>query len=257
MEALFVLVVQFVLAGFFFLITSLASAWALLRKFKPRQVVLTGASAMVLMALAVSILNRPDPKENALVSFQQYFTDKRFEEEWQADSQTAVKMGAPLDKLEGFKEDYKKYFYNLLPSWVVSGCLVFGLMAYYLVSFILSRVTTRVPKAMAFQEWVIPEPLVFGLIAAGILKVLAGEKIWLDILGSNLLVFFTVIYILGGFSIVSFFLHKWRLPVTVRFLSYLILVQLPLDTVCALGVLDVWFDFRKLKTRQTQPTTTA
>lgn len=254
MEALFVLVVQFVLAVFFFLFTSLASAWALLRSFKPRQVVLTGASAMVLMALAVAILNRPDPKENALVSFRQYFTDKHFEDEWQEDTQTAVKMGAPLDKLEGFKDDYKKYFYDLLPSWVVSGCLVFGLLAYYLVSFVLARVTTRVPKAMAFQEWVIPEPLVFGLIVAGILKIMAGEKIWLDILGSNLLVFFSVVYVLGGFSIVSFFLHKWRLPATVRVLSYLILVQLPLDTVCALGVLDIWFDFRKLKTRQPERT---
>ncbi len=124
----------------------------------------------------------------------------------------------------------------------------FWLITWFLSS--LPELTTRVPKAMAFQEWVIPEPLVFGLIVAGILKIVAGEKIWLDILGSNLLVFFSVVYVLGGFSIVSFFLHKWRLPATVRVLSYLILVQLPLDTVCALGVLDIWFDFRKLKTRQ-------
>ncbi|HTC19956.1 MAG TPA: DUF2232 domain-containing protein [bacterium] len=254
MEALLVLVVQAVVAVFFFILTSLASAWALLRSFKPRQVVLTGAFAMLLMALAVSIIGRPDQKENPLVSFQQYFTEQHFEDEWQADYQTAVKMGAPQDKLEGFKDDYKQYFYNLLPSWIASGCLVFGLIAYYLVSFILSRVTTRVPKAMPFQEWVLPEPLVFGLIAAGIIKVVARQNVGLDLLGGNLLVFFTVIYVLGGFSIVSFFLHKWHLPATLRILSYLILVQLPLDTVCALGVLDVWFDFRKLKRPRTETT---
>ncbi len=248
MDALLVTLLQLALALLFFGAAGLTSSWALLRGFKPRSVVLTGFGTLLLLVTALFILGRDDASKFPWVSFQQYFEPRHFEEEWKTDREAALKMGVAADKLDGFKDDYQKYFYDLLPGWVLAGCLVGGLLAYYVFSLILSRVTPRVPKAMAFREWVIPEPLVFGLIVAGILKIAAKDHGWMDILGSNLLFFFFVVYVLGGFCIVSFFLHKWRLPATLRVLSYLILVQLPLDAVCALGVLDIWFDFRKIKT---------
>lgn len=236
------------------MLAGVSTAWALLRQIKPRQVVLTGALTMVLLSTALFILGRSDSKESPWVSFRQYFQSQHFEDEWKADSQTAVKMGIPPEKLTAFKDDYKKYFYDLLPGWIASVSLVFGLLNYYLLSFVLSRITPRVPKAMLFREWMIPEPMVFGLIIGGALKVVPYHQEGLDIAGSNLLLVFAMIYVLGGFSIVSFFLHKWRLPATLRVLSYLILVQLPLDTVCALAVLDIWFDFRKIKNPKPEPT---
>lgn len=226
----------------------LMSSWALLRGFTPRSVVLTGFATLLLLVMVLFILGREDTSKSPWVSFQQYFDSQHFDQEWQSDRDTAIKMGVAADKLDGFKDDYQKYFYNLLPGWISACCLVGGLLAYYVFSLILFRLTSRVPKAMAFREWVVPEPLVFGLIVAGVLKILSKNQGWMDLLGSNLLFFFFTIYVLGGFCIVSFFLHKWRLPATMRVLSYLILVQLPLDAVCALGVLDIWFDFRKIKT---------
>jgi uncharacterized protein YybS (DUF2232 family) len=80
-----------------------------------------------------------------------------------------------------------------------------------------------------------------------------GENSPMDILGNNFLVFFVGLYTLSGLSIVSFFFHKWRLPAAIRILSYLVLLNLIFETICCFGVLDVWFDFRKLKSSPKEP----
>lgn len=254
MEVLLSIVLMLALAALFFGMAGLASAWALLRGLPPRSVVMSGFLTMMILVTTLYIIGRSDTQQNPMASFQQYFTTEHFEAEWKADFQPALKMNMDKEKLDAFKENYRIFIYNLLPAWLSAGCLIFGLLAYYLVSLLLSHVTTSIPKAMAFREWVIPEPMVFGLILAGIFKLMAKGNGWLDLLGNNLLCFFSAVYVLGGFSIVSFFLHKWRLPTTMRILSYLILilVQLSLETLCVFGVLDIWFDFRKIKSPRTE-----
>jgi uncharacterized protein YybS (DUF2232 family) len=246
-ETLIALILQLAVTVFFFVMASLAVVWALVRGLKPRSVVLTGAGALALLICGILVVGRENPKENPILSVQNYFTTAQFEKDWEANSKTALKMNVPADKLAAFKEQYRKYFYELLPGWIGAGCLLYGLLAYYLVSFVLSRLTRKVPKAMAFKDWILPEPLVFGLIAAGAGEILPGLTPGLVLLAGNLLVLLGIVYVMGGFSIVAFLFNKWRLPATLRVLSYLILVQLPLETVGALAVLDIWFDFRKIK----------
>jgi uncharacterized protein YybS (DUF2232 family) len=252
MEMWIALFLQLAVAGFFFILAGLSTAWALLKGLRPRSAVLTGAATMALLAAALFFLGHGERGQGP-GSLRGYFSQDTFEQEWKVDSQAAVKMGVSQERMDGFKEDYRKYFYNLFPAWVAVWCLTWGLLAYYAASFALARLTLRVPKAKAFREWVVPEPLIFGLIASGLAKVLAPKGEWLDLLGSNLLLFFAALYLLGGLSIVSFFFHKWRLPATLRVLSYVLLVQLTLDPLCILGVLDVWFDFRKLKSAPPEP----
>lgn len=248
METALALFVQLVIMGFFLVMASLAVVWALWRGLTPRAVILTGAGTLALLIAVVLLLGRENPKENPVLSFQSYFSTERFEKDWDANSKTMLRMSVPADKLDAFKDQYRRYFYELLPGWIASACLIYGLLAYYLVSFVLSRLSQRVPRPMPFKDWVLPEPLVFGLIAAGAVKVIPAVGRGWDLLSGNALVLFGSLYVLGGFSIVSFLFNKWRLPATLRVLSYLILVQLPLETVGALGVLDIWFDFRKIRT---------
>jgi uncharacterized protein YybS (DUF2232 family) len=230
--------------------TSLAAAWALLRGFKPRTVVLTGTLTLTLFLAALFLLVQSNLKQDSLPIFQHYFDDT-----WNHQSQWLKDSGFAQDKIDLFKEIYQKYIFYSFPAWLVVNSLFMGLLAYYLSSSILSRVTTRVSKPIHFREWVVPEPLVFGLIVGGLLKIAFKENSPMDILGDNFLVFFVGLYTLSGLSIVSFFFHKWRLPAAIRFLSYLVLLNLIFETICFFGVLDVWFDFRKIKSVPVEPTT--
>jgi uncharacterized protein YybS (DUF2232 family) len=234
--------IKFLVVMAFIGMTTLAASWSLLRGFKPRIVVLMGSVTLAVFLGALFLFMQSSLKQETFPAFQQYF-----DEAWKNQSQWLTSSGVAAEKIAMFKEIYEKYIFQAFPSWIAVNCLVMGLMAYYLASAILSRVTTRVSKAIAFREWVIPEPLVFGLIIGGVIKLFFRENAWMDILANNFLVFFVGLYTLGGLSIISFFFNKWRLPAAMRLFSYIVLLNLVFETVCCFGVLDVWFDFRKLK----------
>lgn len=224
-------------------IACLAAVWALLKGLKPRSVILVGTLTLCLLLVAIFLLMQSAYKQDTLPALHQYFTDA-----WTHQSQWLKESGFSQDKIDLFKDIYERYIFQAFPAWLAVNSLLLALLAYYLCSSLLSRVTRKVVKPISFRDWVVPEPLVFGLITGGLFKVIpffANGP--LDILGSNLLVFFIGLYTLSGLSIVSFFFHKWRLPPALRILSYLLLLNLVFETICFFGVLDVWFDFRKLK----------
>ena len=227
---------------------ALTTSWALLRKWKPRTVVLTGALTKSFITLALFFLPFMGHSSDGWSQVSQYLDPKQFEEGWKSTMDSWAKEGVDVSKFEVLKDFSERYVYFSVFAWGAISWLVWGLLAYYAASSILSRITTRVPKAIAFREWIVPEPLIFGLIAGGVLKLLAKDDGPLDILSDNLLVFFVGLYTLGGFSIVSFYLTKWRLPKILRVVSYVFIFWFTFFSVCSLGILDVWFDFRKLKT---------
>ncbi len=252
MDAVVDFFLKMLVALVFIGLTTLTASWSLLRGFKPRVVVLMGAATLAVFLGALFLFMQSALKQDTLPMFQQYFA-----EAWKNQAQWMTSSGVAADKIAMLREIIEKYFFQAFPSWIAVNCLILGLLAYYLATAILSRVTTRVSKAIAFREWVIPEPLVFGLIIGGILKLFFRENSALDILGNNFLVFFVGLYTLGGLSIISFFFHKWRLPGFMRLFSYIVLLNLVFETVCCFGVLDVWFDFRKLKAAPPTPEPTA
>jgi len=246
------LILKLGIAGVLVSLSGLAASWSLLRGLKPRAVVAAGAMAVLLFFAAFFLL-----LESSLTQNTQGFFGQFFDETWTRQAQGLTSMGFSKENIETFKVFFQKYVFYSYPAWLGVIALVSGLVAYYLASSILSRISPKVPKAMAFREWIVPEPLVFGLILGSLFKLLFKENSPLDLIADNLLVFFVMLYALGGLSIVSFFFNKWKLPPVMRFLSYALFLNLVPETICVFGVLDVWFDFRKLKSAPPEPTPTA
>ena len=230
--------------------TSLAAAWALLRGFKPGAVVLTASLGLALFFGALFFLVQSNLKQDTLPQFRQYFNDG-----WKANVQILNQRGFSKEEIDQYYKDfYQKFVYYSFPAWLLLSCLFLGLLAYYLSSAILSRVTPRVSKPITFKEWIVPDPLVFGLILGGLLKIVFPENSPMDIVGDNLLVFFLVFYSLSGLSIVSFFFQKWNFSAFMRIITYTILFLSPASgSICCLSILDIWFDFRKLKSAPKEP----
>jgi len=204
--------------------------------------VLFGASSIVLLVAALFLAGPLTQKKSLSASLHEYVenTEKQ-------NAQLMTQSGVPKENIAAVNKLVQNYITLAFPAWLALNSLIVGLLSYYLSSAVLLRLGKRVPKALAFREWVIPEPLVFGVIAAGLLKLIAEENTWKETLGNNLAVFFGGLYILGGLSIVSFFLNKWRVPAVLRFISYVVLLPIVWESFCAIGVLDVWLDFRKIK----------
>ncbi len=230
-------------------LASLSVYWALLRNLRPTLAILMGAG-MILIYIGFPFVtdwvgHKTDTWVELQQSFEQICQDK-------AKSMTDEKM-APAD-IAAILDLLKKYFLFCFPAWLIAGSLFTGFLAYYLVSSVGSRFTMRIPPPQPFWQWVVPEPLVFGLILGGGLKLLAGENSHLEIVADNLLVLFLALYTFAGLTITSYYFKKWRFSWLLRLLSYVLLFELTFNAVCILGVMDIWLDFRKLKKPTTEST---
>jgi uncharacterized protein YybS (DUF2232 family) len=104
-----------------------------------------------------------------------------------------------------------------------------------------------------WAEWKAPEGLIWGLIGAGFaLLVSSGSA---RIACFNILVVLSIVYLLQGLAIVSFYMDKWKLPRFLRAIVYgfLLLQQFATLGAVFLGIFDMWFDFRRLSRKPTIP----
>ena len=167
------------------------------------------------------------------------------------------KMGFPQDSLSVLKEkapEIVEQMLQLLPGLLyVSLCLV--------VLFNILVLCRRFPERRSrwlsienFREWKCPEPLVWALIGCGFaLFVPAGEAV--EILAVNLLLVIGVVYFVQGLAVVAYFFHKNKVPRFLRGATYILIVFQQIFTllVAALGLFDLWGDFRRLKKKNLNP----
>jgi uncharacterized protein YybS (DUF2232 family) len=121
------------------------------------------------------------------------------------------------------------------------------------ISWLNLLISLRYCRAAAIEScvrekltlWKAPEFIVWFVIAGGLILLLpVGD---LKLAAINLLIVTGTIYFLQGVAIVAFYLERWKLPVYVKGFVYamVFLQQFASMATAALGLFDVWFDFRK------------
>jgi len=167
------------------------------------------------------------------------------------------KMGFPQESLNLFREkipEIVEQLLRLLPGLLfVSLCLVVLLN----ILFLLRRFPERRAQWLSlasFREWKCPEQLVWALIACGFaFFVPASEAV--TIVALNVLLVTGVCYFIQGLAIVAFFFHKNNVPRFLRSATYILIIFQQIFTllVAALGLFDLWGDFRRLKKNNLNP----
>lgn len=140
----------------------------------------------------------------------------------------------------------KTVFPKILPALMV--CLV--LLIVWSTMLLGNRLIVRFTRYRAWpdhQRWKLPDKLIWVLIGTALMAMVPIPAIRLA--GINLLICFSLIYLFQGFSVLSFFLHRWHVPPLLRFFLYAMMLFQSFGTVLLLiaGVGDVWLDLRKLK----------
>ncbi len=93
------------------------------------------------------------------------------------------------------------------------------------------------------SQWASPEWLVFVLVAAGFTLLTP----WLGIrqAGLNLMLVMGFVYFCQGIAVIAAVLQRFRLPLVLRGLVYVLAFMNPLMlVVMILGLIDLWLDFR-------------
>jgi uncharacterized protein YybS (DUF2232 family) len=102
------------------------------------------------------------------------------------------------------------------------------------------------PDFGPLNHWRAPEQIIWLLIGSGLTMLLPSQGI--KLVGVNTLLVILTIYFFQGMAIVSFFFEKKKMPRPFRIMLYTLIAlqQVLLLVVIALGVFDLWLDFRKI-----------
>jgi uncharacterized protein YybS (DUF2232 family) len=136
---------------------------------------------------------------------------------------------------------------KILPSIIIG----FALLT---VWFTMLAGNNVIKKFTGYQPWIhqhywqLPEKLIWILIGSALISMMPISGVPRQI-GANILIVFSFLYFFQGFSIFSFFMEKWKLPLVMRFFLYgmVLLQQFGTILLLVIGVGDVWFDLRRLK----------
>jgi uncharacterized protein YybS (DUF2232 family) len=143
---------------------------------------------------------------------------------------------------------------QLLPALFVLSTAVGALLNYGAVRIVWRRLGGQPPfPEVALTHWKAPEACVWILIASGICYFVPLPG--MPMVGLNLLLLVSLVYLVQGLGIMGFYLNKAALPSLFRSLVYIVLVIQPLLLlgVAAFGLFDLWFDFRRTGKKPEEP----
>jgi len=151
-----------------------------------------------------------------------------------------------LAKLELDMRGMVGFVERALPSCgVILSILGVGL-AYFTAVKVFPRYGVKVNPFPPFSLWRPKEEVVWGLIVGGILYFagMYGGKEVLRNTGFNIGIFFLSLYFVSGMAIASYFFSRYGIPAFLRAAGYILLV-FQYVLVMGVGLIDVWFNFRR------------
>lgn len=161
----------------------------------------------------------------------------------------------------GFSEETMRQmltgFIEMIRLVVPAILIVYGIMSaflnYLIAQKVLGKLNIKVPALPPFRLWRLPWWTVWGFIAGLGANMLGSywEIPLLSVIGANIMLVYGPVLLVLGFSVVSFFMHKYlegalayRLLFLVIFLFFL---QPMMVALACIGLADLLFNYRKLR----------
>ncbi len=103
-------------------------------------------------------------------------------------------------------------------------------------------------ESSPFKTWRLRDECIWLFIISALMTFLLKYAKFQSgyIIGLNLLIIISAVYLIGGLAITSFFFDKWKVFPFVKVLIYVLVFMQPifLMLIIILGLVDFWFDFR-------------
>jgi uncharacterized protein YybS (DUF2232 family) len=161
---------------------------------------------------------------------------------------TSMGLKEMAEKINSVSDAFIYYLVRLIPGILIATSVVQAACCYGIARSIIQRRSGAGSGAAdnSLVSWHAPDSWVWGLIAALALVVLPQEAA--RIAGWNLAILFAIVYLAQGAAIVEHYLRKAGITAVMRGLILALILALPsIVFVIALGVVDIWGDFRKVR----------
>ncbi len=217
----------------------------LLRTWKPETTALVGGLLPVAALSLAAAYYFGHSGKNPVKAVEEYLRSNIAEA---AKVYTSLGLTEMAKAVSEVSETFIHFLVRLLPAVVIATSVLQAAACYG-----FSRaVVLRKPGAgtalggMPLSAWHAPDVWVWGLIVSLVLIMIPGETA--KFTGGNLAILYGVVYLTQGIAVVDHYLKKAQIKTFVRGLIQAILLALPsLVFIIALGVVDIWADFRKVR----------
>jgi uncharacterized protein YybS (DUF2232 family) len=159
-------------------------------------------------------------------------------------------MGMPADSVpefERFLNEIQRVVVKILPALMMTTTLLVTWINVLLGRVLLKGRQPDYPRYGRLNQWQAPDYLVWGVIGFGLLMLLPDDVP--KTIGLNGLITLMMVYFFQGVAIISYFFERKQVPRYAKVMLYaLLILQEVLLVVIVMGFIDVWANFRKLKT---------
>ncbi len=166
-------------------------------------------------------------------------------------------MGLSAEQIESFKDSLFQSLELIriaFPAMLIIASVFDTLINYWVAGKILRRFGYKLASFIPFYQWRASRSFFWSYLF-GLIILIINTRYELPVLeriGVNIQLLFSIIFLITGLAVVSFILHHYKVkPIFCWFIYIIIFVQPVLSLIITwIGILDVWFDFRKLLFRQ-------
>ena len=166
---------------------------------------------------------------------------------------TTASGGIPLSEEE--LAQLSGHLRAIWPGTMAISSVFVCVVNYWLVRRWLSRLGEEVPSFTPFARWRVPWYLTWGYIAGLGIPLLPGisRTPWLIVLAANLELVSRFLFTVQGLAVMWFYLTRWGVRKWIRIIiAGLSALVMPL--LVFIGLLDSWFDLRRLDRESSEDT---
>lgn len=234
-------------AGAFFLTFGVMTATVgegMRRQWKPEWIALTGGILPVVALAAATAYYFAGTGTNAVTAVEEYLKSSMVRA---AEVYTGLGLTETASFISSVSDTFIRYLVRLLPGIIIATSVFQAACCYGVARSILLRNPGQAPQsAPSLALWHAPDAWVWGLISSLGLVLVPGETAFFT--GCNLAILFAVVYLVQGVAVADYYLRRLRVQPFMRGLLHTLILALPsVVFVVALGVVDIWADFRKVR----------
>ncbi|MBU2552627.1 MAG: YybS family protein [Proteobacteria bacterium] len=152
----------------------------------------------------------------------------------------------PASSADEAMSRFVEFMVGIFPGLMVVGTFLVAWANFMVGRSLLLQRGLLHPALADLTRWRVPERLVWIVIASGFGLVFLRD--WPRLVLVNILMILGLFYFFQGLAIVSFWMKKKALPPFMRVTAYALIAlqQYLILMIAALGLFDMWIDFRKI-----------
>ncbi len=231
-------------------ITAIVMGYMMNKGYKPVQVLIGGALA----SIASSVLSMSLASALAGISTMDQIAEI-FREVLDMQIGIYKNIGTEPEKIEGIRENLEatiQMAMTIIPAAIVLSSSFLAYINYVLTVYVLNRIGYKSKILPPIQHFRLPKSILMGtfLIIALTITTKYFKIVNYKTLMLNVIVIFNFVYFIQGLAVVSYYMMAFHIHKLLRIFVFLFLLfnRFGFFAVSILGFIDVFVNFRKLKT---------